>query len=495
MSCTTILAGKNATCDGSTFAARNEDSGSGSFMPKKFIVVSPSEQPGKYRSVLSHVEIELPEHPMRYTAMPNATEKEGIWAAAGVNEVNVSMTATETITSNERVLGADPLVRYLPEKDGQDEQAGGIGEEDIVSITLPYIRSAREGVERLGMLLEKYGTYEMNGIAFQDMEEVWWLETIGGHHWIAKRVPDDAYVIMPNQLGIDSFDLADALGEKKAHMCSADLPRFIEENHLSLSFDGTLNPREAFGSHSDADHIYNTPRAWFIARYLNPHSFRWDGENADFRPESDDIPWSFVPERKLTVEDVKYVLSAHFQGTPYDPYAKYGDPAKRGCFRPIGINRNNFLSLVQLRPSLLPELCAIEWVAFGSNVFNAFVPFYANVNRTPDYMANTGERVTTENFYWANRLLGALADAQFSLCKSHIERYQAAVPIEGYRILHEYDERIGAGDVRGGDAVKLLEEANERIAVMVQEKTDDTLDKVLYEASCQMKNGFSRSDA
>ena len=258
MSCTTILAGKNATCDGSTFAARNEDSGSGSFMPKKFIVVSPSEQPGKYRSVLSHVEIELPEHPMRYTAMPNATEKEGIWAAAGVNEVNVSMTATETITSNERVLGADPLVRYLPEKDGQEEQAGGIGEEDIVSITLPYIRSAREGVERLGMLLEKYGTYEMNGIAFQDMEEVWWLETIGGHHWIAKRVPDDAYVIMPNQLGIDSFDLADALGEKKAHMCSADLPRFIEENHLSLSFDGTLNPREAFGSHSDADHIYNT---------------------------------------------------------------------------------------------------------------------------------------------------------------------------------------------------------------------------------------------
>ena len=54
----------------------------------------------------------------------------------------------------------------------------------------PYIHSAREGVERLGRLLETYGTYEMNGIAFQDVHEIWWLETIGGHHWMARRVPD-----------------------------------------------------------------------------------------------------------------------------------------------------------------------------------------------------------------------------------------------------------------------------------------------------------------
>lgn len=80
------------------------------------------------------------------------------------------MTATETITSNPRVLGADPLVE------------NGIGEEDIVSLVLPYIHNAREGVQRLGELLETYGTYEMNGIAFSDQNEIWWMETIGGHH-------------------------------------------------------------------------------------------------------------------------------------------------------------------------------------------------------------------------------------------------------------------------------------------------------------------------
>lgn len=67
---------------------------------------------------------------------------------------------------------------YQPAEDGKEEVAGGIGEEDIVSLVLPYIHSAREGVQRLGSILEQYGTYEMNGIAFQDQDEIWWLETI-----------------------------------------------------------------------------------------------------------------------------------------------------------------------------------------------------------------------------------------------------------------------------------------------------------------------------
>ena len=64
----------------------------------------------------------------------------------------------------------------------------------------------------------KYGTYEMNGIAFEDVNEIWWLETIGGHHWIARKVPDEVYVVMPNQLGMDEFDLEDALGEQKNYI-------------------------------------------------------------------------------------------------------------------------------------------------------------------------------------------------------------------------------------------------------------------------------------
>ena len=494
MACTTILVGKKASYDGSTMIARNDDSPSGRFTPKKYVVVHPDEQPRKYISVLSHVEIDLPDNPMRYTAVPNALEGDGIWAASGVNEANVAMTATETITSNPRVLGADPLVVYQPAKDGQEEIKGGIGEEDIVCLVLPYIHSAREGVKRLGSLLEQYGTYEMNGIAFQDAEEIWWLETIGGHHWIARKVPDDVYVIMPNQLGIDQFNLEDAFSEQKEYMCSADLKDFIEKYHLNLAMDGVLNPRDAFGSHDDSDHVYNTPRAWYMGRCLNPRTWRWDGPAADFTPYSDNIPWCMVPEKKVTVEDVKYILSSHFQGTPYDPYAGYGESNMRGAYRSIGINRNDFMSLIQINDNRPDDIKAIQWLAFASNAFNVMVPFYADIETTPDYLSNTTGKVSTDNFYWSSRMLAAMADASYKKSVFHIERYQEHVLSKGHEIINRYDDMI-QNEADTDKHLALKHEANQAVDDMLKAATSDTLGKVLYELSNEMKNAYSRSDA
>ena len=482
MACTTILVGKNASYDGSTMIARNDDSGSGHFMPKKFVVVHPEDHPAVYHSVISHVEIPLPGNPLRMTAMPNAIEGKGIWAAAGVNAANVGMTATETITSNPRVLGADPLV------------PGGIGEEDLVMLVLPYIHSAREGVQRLGQLLETYGTYEMNGIAFQDVDEIWWLETIGGHHWMARRVPDDVYVVMPNQLGIDAFDLEDAYGAQNEFLCSADLRQFLAENHLDLSTDGVLNPRDAFGSHDDADHVYNTPRAWYMLRTLNPNTFVWDGPDADYTPRSDDLPWCMNPEKKLTPEDVKYVLSSHYQGTPYDPYASYGDKSQRGMYRSIGINRNDFMALIQMRPDVPAEQSAIEWVAYASNAFNTMVPFYANVETTPAYLSCTTGEVSTDSFYWVSRMIAAMTDASYARSLIHAERYELAVLSASRALVKEYDAKLSA-EPDAARRAALREEANEAIAKMLKAKASDTLDKVLFELSSGMKNAFARSDA
>ncbi len=488
MPCTTILVGKNASYDGSTMIARNDDSMSGVFNAKKLVVVE-ADQPRHYKSVIAGLEIELPEHSLRYTAMPNVNKSEGTWAASGINEENVGMTATETITTNPRVLGADSYILHIPAKGEQKEIPGGIGEEDLVVLVLPYIHSAREGVLRLGSLLEKYGTYEPNGIAFNDKNEVWWLETIGGHHFIAKKVPDDHYVTMPNQFGLDAFDLKDAFGEQKENICSPDLQEFLKKNNLDLGLNGVFNPRLAFGSHDDSDHSYNTPRAWFIERYFNPRAIRWEGEGAQFTPESDDIPWSLVPERKITVEDMKYALSSHFQGTPFDPYAKYGDPALRGAYRTIGVNRTSFLSLLQIRPRVPKEMSAIEWVAFGSNVFNAFVPLYSNVHKIPEYFSNTTLQVTTENFYWASRLLGVIADAHFGATALFIERYQNVVASRGHELVAKHDALFLASK----DPSE-LEKANEEIAAMTKEETQKALDKILYEASLRMKNSYSRSD-
>ena len=43
MGCTTLLVGRDASYDGSTIIARNEDSCNGEFDPKQFIIVKPQQ--------------------------------------------------------------------------------------------------------------------------------------------------------------------------------------------------------------------------------------------------------------------------------------------------------------------------------------------------------------------------------------------------------------------------------------------------------------------
>ena len=478
MGCTTILVGKKASYDGSTMIARNDDSSNGKFTAKKLQVIHPENMPRIYKSVLSKFEVELPENPLQYTAMPNAVEGDGMWAAAGVNKENIGMTATETITSNARVLGADPLVK------------DGFGEEDIVVITLPYIHSAKEGVKRLGLLLEQFGTYESNGIAFSDVDSIWYMETIGGHHWIARKVPDDSYVMMPNQFGIDEFDFEDACSNENEYMCSKDLKEFIEENHLNLSQDDHFNPRYAFGSHSDSDHVYNSPRAWYMGRYFNPTTYDWDNPHGKYSPESDELPWCLVPEKKITPSDVKYILSSHYQGTPYDPYGKSTESSLKGKYRTIGINRTDFVALIQLNGHKIKECQAIEWIAEGSNVFNTMVPLFAHMNTAPEYLANTTKDVSTDNFYWASRLIGALADASYGNSITEIDRYQLAVEAKGNAIVKKYEKLIEDAQ----DKDEAIQSANEEIVEMLKQETNKVLNKVLYIRSLGMKNAFNRSD-
>ncbi len=484
MACTTVLVGKKASPDGSTMIARTDDGG---IDVKKLTVKDPGKYPKKYKSVISHLEIDLPGDPLRATFCPSVDRTHGIWAATGINSANVGMTATETITTNPRVVAADPFVNYRPAAGSRPAVPGGLGEEDFVVLVLPYIKSAREGVLRLGSLLEKYGTYESNGIAFNDRDEVWWLETIGGHHWIAKKLPDDAVAINPNQFGTDSFDLDDALGAKKEHLCSSDLRSFIADNSLDANSGGKFDPRLVFGSRSDTDRVYNTPRAWFMGRYLTPRSHKWDGPDAEFTPESDNIPWCLVPDRRIAPEDVKYMLSSHYQGTDYDPYISR-DTGKRGMYRSIGINRTGVTSICQIRNGVPDAIRGIEWICFGPTTFSAAVPVYSNVGRIPDYLSGVTSEVSTDNLYWNSRLLAVICDPHFPDTIQQIDRYTGAVAAEGRRIIREYDEKMADGDF------SLAEAANDEICSAVKKLTADTLAKTLRTATVKMKNAYNLAD-
>ena len=148
--------------------------------------------------------------------------------------------------------------------------------------------------------------------------------------------------------------------------------------------------------------------------------------------------------------------------------------------------------MLQLRPYAQPAYCAVQWMAFGSNSFNALVPLYANVETMPEYYADTQARVTSENFYWANRLIGALADVRFHECGRAVEDYQEKVGGMGHKQIHDVDAAVAA--LPEAEVPAELARTNEEFAERVRVETDALLGKVLYTTSCAMKNSFAMND-
>lgn len=85
-----------------------------------------------------------------------------------------------------------------------------------------------------------------------------------------------------------------------------------------------------------------------------------------------------------------------------------------------------------------------------------------------------------------SRMIAAMADASYNKSVFHIERYQENVAAKSHVILNRYDALL-AQENEEDKCKKLQEEANEKTAQMLREAAADTLDKVLYELSGQMK--------
>ena len=226
-------------------------------------------------------------------------------------------------------------------------------------------------------------------------------------------------------------------------------------------------------------------------KYLAPKKYKWEGPNADFTPECDELPWSLTPDHKITVEDIKYLMSSYYQGTKFNPYGKHGDLSEAGKYRSIGVNRTNFVTLTQIRGYMPDELKSLEWIAVGSCAFNAFIPQYSRVDDSPKYIKEVDKTVTTENMYWTNRMIAALADPHYSEAMVWIDRYQNKMAAKGHEFINKFDKKY----VEEKGDKKMLEQANEEIAQFTKKETTDLLGKVLHTASLKMKNAYSRSDA
>lgn len=468
--CTAMLVGKDASIDGSTMIARDED-GYGGINEKLFVVNKARHYDEDYVSKYNGFKMHLEGDGCKWTAAPTADDSEGRWDEQGINEYNVAMSATETEATNARCLGHDPLVE------------DGINEDSMVYITLPFVKTAREGVKRLGRLIEKYGTGESNGIAFSDNKEVWYLETGAGHQWVAARVPDDSYAICPNIMVIQNVDFNDP----DNFMYSEGIQEFVEKNHLNNSTDGSFSFRDIFGTKDEADAFYNTPRTWYGQKLFNP-SIEQD-------PTSQEMPFARVPEKKIGVEDVQRFLTSHYNGTPYDPMDTFssGTEKEQKMFRSIALDRNQESSILQIRNDVPAKMAAIQWINMGFYAYSPYVPFYTNIEDTPlNYKVADHMVDPDSSAYWLYKTLQVIVEPRYHQYIYEVNAYRDDCQSYGIGRIDEIDEK--AEDLDGTELIKYLTNANDVTAGVITKKTKKLMSDLVRQALNSSKYQFERGD-
>ena len=459
--CTTILVGKNATVDGSTLAGRNDDTPA-AITPQRFVVYPAyHDNPNQVHAYLNKFVGDRPADGYRYQGVPNVDlKKEGTFDENGFNEKNIAMSATESFYANERVLAADPM-----------NTESGINEDAMMAMVLPFINSAREGVEYLGKLVAKYGSAEGNGVIFSDKDDIWYMEIATGHHWVAQRIPDDCYAVTGNRAAIQDVDFNDP----DNFMWSDGIQEFVEKNHLNPDID-EWNFRHIFGTADVFDLHYNTPRQWYGHFLFSP--------DKKMDPEDFDLPFIMKAQHKFTVEDLEKYLSSHYDNTPYDPMGHMGTPQQKLLYRPISLNRTQNSHIMQIRPNVPEAASAIMWMTFGGiPSFSPYMPFFAQVDDNDARLRNTPMKMDldSDSTYWLFRQLSMIVESHYVDFIEQDTDYVTAAK-ESLRT-HVAQALKGAAGLSGDELTAYLTTQNHRVTAdmrrVTTKFTNDLIEKGL----------------
>ena len=383
--CTTIIIGQEQTADGSMIVARSEDWDA--MEAKNYEIFEATDNgPREFVAKDSPFRCELPEKALGYSAL-SPYNLHGHWGSAGFNTAGVGMSATESIFSSDEILKHDPLVE------------NGVAENSVFNITLPYVHTAREGVERLGMLIEKYGIAEGFGIGFVDSKEIWYLETACGHRWLACRMPKDQYFVTGNQSRFRTYDPND----KENYLASADLIEFAEKHGLYNPAQGAFDFHEAYARDIKLDTTYNYPRVWGLQQFFSPEIKNDVTKNT--------FPVFAKAAHKVTLTELRTAFRFHYDNTEHDPYLN-SNPKEP--YRPVSIFRTTQTHLIQVRPELPQAIGCVNYVAMGMADLGVFLPLYQGITSYPEAYTKGNDESSADSAYWKFRKVMVLGMTNYN---------------------------------------------------------------------------------
>ncbi len=346
--CFSILVGKNATVDGSVLFAHNEDDG-GINLVNWYKVPKLTHQNNEIINLFTGGELEQTDetNSFLWLEMPGQT-----FSDSYMNEWGV------TIASN----------ACNSKEDSPDLVNGGIGYY-LRRFMAERVKSAKEAVKIAGSIVDSIG-YASSGRTYciADPTGAWMMSVVNGKHWIAQKIPDDHIAIIPNYYTIQDVDLTDTVN----FLGSIDIIDYaIERGWYDPETDGNFNFRLAYGKPSSINSIRNMARNWGATNLLSSAEYEL----------SDDFPFSFIPKKKISIQDLMNVLRHHYEGTSLEDKT-ISSPHDYNII-PICRIDTQYGFIAQLRNWLPYEIGSVLWLAPRRPCTQIFIPWYFGITKIP----------------------------------------------------------------------------------------------------------------
>jgi dipeptidase len=350
--CFSVLAGKNATADGSVMFAHNEDDW-GDRMVNFYNVPAIDHQVGEMITMETSAKLPQTNHTHSYLWL-EMPEME--FSDSYMNEWGVTI-ASDACSSRE---------------ENGDMTNGGIGYW-LRRAMAERAKSAREAVKIGGALVSQFG-YASSGRTYciADTKEAWMLSVVNGKHWVAQRIPDDEVAVIPNYYTITTINLKDTLN----YYGSSDLITYAIKMKWYSKSMGEFNFREVYSNQDNLENMGNIVRHWSAINQLSEKQYSVE----------ESIPFSFKPKQKITLSMLFTVLRNHNEGSEYDKSEGYtkGNPHEDWS---ICSPSTQYGFVAQLRSSMPVEVGAVLWLAPFRPCVNAFTPWYLGMNEMPEGFA------------------------------------------------------------------------------------------------------------
>jgi dipeptidase len=344
--------------------------------------------------------------------------------------------------------------------------------EQVQVFALQRCSTAREAVKLIGSLVEKYGFLPSCGgsesLCIADPRELWTMEicSVGpewtpesgqpGAIWVARRVPDDHVVVIANYFRIREFDLKspDTLASPNVLKEAVDRGWYDPKGGRPFVWQEAYAPAIMEG---------NLSRMWLVASTLAPSLKDWPKraladaaaprtiyaqpfEGAAF------YPWSFKPEKKISVRDIIAFQRSAFEDTIYDMTwdPAWMVPAGGGRFEksPMAspyisadmekvlrvrhhrtIAGQGYGMVAQLRSWLPDPVGGVYWVYVDNPKVGPYVPIYAGVSDvSPLYKTYDFRAYSEDSARWVYDFVEKLALLRWQPALKDVEAARA--PLE-----------------------------------------------------------------